>query len=405
MADSSIRPLTGVRVLDLSRVFAGPVAGRILADLGAEVVKVEPPEGDVTRLWGRPVAGLSTYFTQQNLGKEDICVDLTKPEGPALILELAAKADVVVENFRPGVMARFGLDWNALSAVNDRLIMLSISGFGQTGPEAQRAAYASVIHAEVGLIEQDNDQSDGTIPLDVSFSAADVLSGMHGVIAVMGALRLRDHTGVGEHIDMAMMDAMAFSNDNIQSSLDNRFSEKKNGEVWQTVSGPFCIPGGLRWIWHQMTKIHGLTDPTPSDAPVAEKIANRRAIVTDYFCALPDRAAVIDCLDTANLAWGELRELNEVLESPTIVHRETVAQVDNRDGGTRPIIRSPYRVNERTTEDVGVAPHRGEHNHEVLARWLDYDEAQVEQLAKSDVLLADEWAAPGQATPEQGENA
>lgn len=375
----------------MSRVFAGPVAGRLLADLGAEVVKVEPPEGDVTRLWGRTAAGLSTYFTQQNLGKQDICVDLNKPEGRELIIELIKQADVLVENFRPGVMARFGLDWGQVSDINDALIMLSISGFGQTGPESQRAAYASVIHAEVGLIEQ-HLGADDDIGLDVSFSAADVLSGMHGVIAVMGALRVRDTTGVGEHIDMAMVDAMAFSSDNIQNSLDNRVAESKRGEVWQTAAGPFCIPGGLRWIWHQMSTIHGLEDPTPKDATVDEKIANRRLLVTEHFCSLADRDAVIECLDAANLAWGELRELRGVLESPTMEHRQTVAEIDNRDGGTRPVIRTPYRVASRPDEDVGVAPFRGEHNEGVLGRWLNYDVDAVAALRSSEVLLADEWA-------------
>ncbi len=383
----------------MSRVFAGPVAGRILADLGAEVVKVEPPEGDVTRLWGRPAAGLSTYFTQQNLGKQDICIDLHKPEGRELVTELIKQADVLVENFRPGVMARFGLDWDSVNAINDKLIMLSISGFGQTGPEAQRAAYASVIHAEVGLIEQ-HVGPDDDIGLDVSFSAADVLSGMHGVIAVQGALRVRETTGVGEHIDLAMVDAMAFSSDNIQNSLDNRFAEKKSGEVYRTAAGPFCIPGGLRWIWHQMSKVHGLVDPTPKDAPVDEKIANRRLLITDHFCSLADRDAVIECLDAANLAWGELRELRGVLESPTMQHRQTVAEIDNRDGGTRPVIRTPYRVQNRSNEDIGVAPFRGEHNTSVLGRWLNYDANAVEALRAADVLLSDEWAdAAEEASP------
>ncbi len=138
------RPLSGVRVLDMSRVFAGPVAGRAFADLGADVVKIEPPDGDITRLWGHKIAGLSTYFTQQNCGKRNVCIDLQDAEGRELVARLADEADVVLENFRPGVMARFGLDWPTLSARNPELIMLSISGFGQEGPESQRAAYASV---------------------------------------------------------------------------------------------------------------------------------------------------------------------------------------------------------------------------------------------------------------------
>ena len=144
-------PLAGVRVLDLSRVLAGPFAGRMLSDLGAEVVKLEPPEGDVTRRWGRMRAGLSGYYTQQNAGKQSVCVNLEAPGAAALVRRLASKADVLIENFRPGVMMRHGLAWKDLSADNTRLIMLSISGFGQEGPESHRAAYASVLHAETGI--------------------------------------------------------------------------------------------------------------------------------------------------------------------------------------------------------------------------------------------------------------
>ena len=166
-------PLAGLRVLDLSRVFAGPVAGRILSDLGADVVKVEPPDGDVSRNWGRKIAGLSTYFVQQNVGKRNICVDLNHPVGVAIVQELATKADIVIENFRPGVLASFGLDWAGLSVINPRLLMLSISGFGQEGPESRRAAYASIAHAEMGLIAR-GPELDGAGMHDVTFSAADV---------------------------------------------------------------------------------------------------------------------------------------------------------------------------------------------------------------------------------------
>ena len=283
------RPLEGVKVLDLSRVFAGPVAGRVLADLGAEVVKVEPPEGDVTRLWGRKTAGLSTYFTQQNCGKRNVCVDLRVPGGPELVADLAAVADVVLENFRPGVMARYGLDWAALSARHPRLVMASISGFGQDGPESQRAAYASVIHAETGLIEQHT----GVHPLDLSFSAADVLSGMHGVIGILAALRVRDQSGIGQHIDIAMMDAMAFSSDMIIFSLDDSAPERLNGEVWITACGPVNLAGGLKWVWHQLSRVHGLVDPSPKDADLETKMSARRATATAFLCGLPDRAAVL----------------------------------------------------------------------------------------------------------------
>ena len=388
LPQQGILPLQGIKVLDLSRVFAGPVAGRVFADLGADVVKVEPPEGDITRLWGKNPGGLSTYFTQQNCGKRNISVDLRAPGGPELVADLAAQADVLVENFRPGVMAKYGLDWDSVSVRNPALIMLSITGFGQDGPDAGRAAYASVIHAETGLIEYD-DRED---PLDVSFSAADVLSGMHGVIGVMAALRVRDMTGLGQHIDVAMVDAMAFSSDKIVSSLDGRLHDQQTGDVWETASGPVMIPGGLKWVWHQMSKVHGLVDPTPKDGELDLKLASRRAIVTEYLGSLADRTAVVDALDAAGLAWGEIREMESVLESPTIAHRETVAQIDNRVGGTRPVVKSPYKMSLTDTRQVGPASFRGEDNAVVMADWLQTDQATVERLQTEAILLQDEWA-------------
>lgn len=381
-------PLEGVKVLDLSRVFAGPVAGRVLSDLGADVVKVEPPEGDITRLWGRKAAGLSTYFVQQNAGKRNISIDLRQPGGPDLVADLAAEADVLLENFRPGVMAKYGLDWETLKERNPGLVMLSISGFGQDGADAGRAAYAAVVHAETGLIEHDRLDD----PLDLSFSAADVLSGMHGVIGVMAALRVKDMTGIGQHVDVAMVDAMTFSSDRIVASLDGRMHDQQNGEVWKTAGGPVVVPGGLKWVWHQMSKIHGLVDPTPEGGELAEKLANRRRVVTDYLCSLADRDAVVAVLDEAGLAWGEVREMESVLEAPAIKHRNTVAQVDNRAGDTRPVIRTPYVMSMSDTREVGPPSFRGEHNHEVLSEWLKIDGGTVDRLMSAEVVLQDEWA-------------
>jgi crotonobetainyl-CoA:carnitine CoA-transferase CaiB-like acyl-CoA transferase len=378
------RPLDGVRVLDLTRVFAGPIAGRTLSDLGADVVKVEPPDGDVTRLWGRKTAGLSTYFTQQNCGKRNVCIDLDVEGGAELVARLAERADVLIENFRPGVMTRFGIDWDALSARNPALIMLSISGFGQDGPESQRAAYASIVHAEAGILPATVGDE---MPLDLDLSAADVLSGMHGVIAVLAALRARDAGGTGQHIDMAMMDAMTYSADIITNALDGaRRTEAINGEVWRTADGPKMVTGGLRWIWHQLSNTAGLDDPTPADADIGHKIASRRRIITEYLCSLPDRAAVIATFDTANLAWADVRDCGEVLESPTLLHRNTVVDIDDRAGGTRKIIRNPYRMSNIDFSEHGVAAFRGEHNTTVLDEWLGITSDGIDSLA------TDEWA-------------
>ncbi len=383
------RPLAGVKVLDLSRVFAGPVCGRILNDLGADVVKVEPPEGDVTRLWGRKAAGLSTYYVQQNVGKQNICVDLRQPGGPGLIRQLVEHADIVIENFRPGVMARYGLDYESLIQHKPDLVMVSISGFGQDGPESGRAAYASILHGEAGAI----DMSHGVAAAhDVSFSAADVLSGMHGVIGLLAALRVRDQTGIGQHVDIAMMDVMTFSTDHNQAILDNVGHEPRGAQLFEAAGGPILLAGETKWFWHQLGKVHGLVDPGADDRPIAEKKADRNKIISEWMQSFPDRDALIAALDEANLAWGNLRQLGEVLESPTLKHRDTIATIDNRDGGSRSIVRSPYKMSASDAREPGTVAMRGEHNHDVLSEWLDMSLSEVDQLVADNVLLSDEWA-------------
>ena len=195
-------PLSGIKVLDMSRVLAGPFAGRMLCDLGAEVVKVEPPDKDVTRTLGKKVGTVSGYFHQQNAGKKNISIDLGSSDGIRLVKELVASADILIENFRPGVMHKFGLDWDSLKEINPALIMLSISGFGQEGPEARRAAYAPVIHAETGVTLRQAEKSGGR-PVELCMSIADTNAGLHGLVGVLAALHLRTTTGKGQHIDIA----------------------------------------------------------------------------------------------------------------------------------------------------------------------------------------------------------
>jgi crotonobetainyl-CoA:carnitine CoA-transferase CaiB-like acyl-CoA transferase len=371
------QPLAGLRVLDLSRVLAGPFVGRILADLGAEVVKLEPPEGDLTRTFGRKVAGISGYFTQQNAGKRNVCVDLSSPGGPELVADLASAADLVVENFRPGVLARFGLDYAALSARNPRLIMLSISGFGQDGPESQRAAYASVLHAESGTIARQAAFT-GQPPADPAQGFADTYSGLHGLVGLLAALYHRERTGEGQHIDIAMADAMTFTDDYAYAPLDGDEPEPIGGFIWSTPTGPILIAGGdLKLIWRKLTTVHGVAEPTPAGPSLEEKIAARRQAAEAWFASFTDRDALHAALDEANLAWGDVKPVAEVFESPTLAARRSVVDVDDRAGGTRRVMRAPQRFSTLATEVAGPAPHRGEHNTEVLADWLGRDVDEV----------------------------
>ncbi len=378
-------PLEGIRVLDFSRVLAGPFAGRMLCDLGAEVVKLEPPEGDVTRGWGHHRAGLSGYYTQQNAGKESLCIDLEASGATALVRRLASKADIVLENFRPGVMARHGLAYQDLSAGHPGLIMLSISGFGQEGPESHRAAYAAVLHAEAGIVARQA-ELDGRAASDPVLSIADMNAGLHGLVGILAALHLRQRTGRGQHLDIAMLDTMLVTDDYANFATDEVPLIRGGGEVWEATGGPIMIVGDFRMVWKLLVRHHGVVDPTPSDANLETKIRLRREAVTTFFNSFAERKELIAALDVVNLAWGEIRSNVDAFDSPTAKTRGSLAEVDDRNSGTRPIVQSPYRFSEARSGVRGGAAYRGEHNHDVLTRWLDASEDEIHQLARDGIL-------------------
>lgn len=388
-------PLAGLKVLDLSRVLAGPFAGRMLSDLGADVVKVEPPDGDVTRTWGKVIAGLPGYYHQQNAGKRNICIDLRAPGARALVLDLVAKADVLIENYRPDVMPRLGLGYEDLKAVNPRLIMLSISGFGQGGPESHRPAYAPIVHAEIGLLERSHRR--GAIPhRDLPLAVADTNAGLHGLVGLLSAVIMRQRTGQGQHIDIAMVDATIATDDNLQYDLEDSWNTATMpNDVWETGPGPILISGDFRYLWRLMTSKLGVAEPAGPDADLATKIALRRAAVTDFMAALSTWDQVEAAFKTMNVAWGKVRPAASLRDQPTLAHRRAIVDIDDRAGGVRPITQSPYRFSAATSGVKGPAPHRGEHNQAVLAEWLGRTDAQVEALTGQGVLMADEAAING----------
>ena len=384
-------PLASLRVLDLSRVLAGPFAGRMLADLGADVVKVEPPEGDITRGWGQIRHGIGGYYTQQNAGKRALCVDLEAPGGSELVLRLAQRADVLIENFRPGVLARHGLGWDRLHALNPRLIALSISGFGATSPEADRAAYASVLHAESGILARQA-EFDAAPHTDPVLSIADTNAGLHGLVAVLAALLQRERTGAGQHIDIGMLDAMLVTDDYAHFALDEYPITRGGGEVWDAPGGPIMITGEFRVLWRVLTGELGVVDPTPPGATLPEKIRARRGAAAAFYSGFPDRASLIEALDRANIAWGDVRSTEAAFASPTALARGTAALVDDRDGGTRRVVQSPYRFSAATSGVRGSPAYRGEHNREVLGEWLGATADEIAKLEEDGVLLAEETA-------------
>ena len=369
-------PLTGLKVLDLSRVLAGPFAGRMLSDLGADVVKLEPPEGDVTRLWGKEVGGIRGYYHQQNAGKRDMCVDLSQPKGTQLVKALVKEADILIENFRPDVMPRLDLAYETLAAINPRLVMLSISGFGANNDDSRRAAYAPIVHAEIGLVDRQAEISKA-FPADIALSVADTNASLHGLVGLLTALYARESSGVGEHVEIAMVDASIATNDGMNYALDQVRRPMPN-EVYETAAGLLMLAGDFRFIWHQLKTICGLEDGLDETVDLQEKISRRRQVANEFFnetCS--SRETVIASLDKMNIAWGDVRSATDVSSISSVVARGTITEVDDRAGGTRPIPQSPYRFQNLESGVRGGAPHLGEHNEQILEEWLGWSTQEI----------------------------
>ena len=382
-------PLAGLKVLDFSRVLAGPFAGRMLCDLGADVVKVEPPDGDVTRLWGRVVGGIPGYYHQQNAGKRNISLDLRAPGAKALVLDLVRQADILIENYRPDVMPRLGLGYPELSAANPRLIMLSISGFGQGGPESHRPAYAPIVHAEAGLLARGarrNHGAYGELPLSV----ADTNASLHGLVGLLSAVILRERTGRGQHVDIAMLDATVATDDQLHYDLEQSWdSATLPNDVWETGAGAILVSADFRYLFRLLTGAQAIRDPAEPGMSLEAKIAARRSTVGAWFRALPDWPSVERALAAINVAWGQVRDPGRLREQPTIRHRGAIVDIDDRAGGVRPIPQSPYRFSAATSGVRGPAAHRGEHNREVLGEWLGLSADRVRALEADGVISAE----------------
>jgi CoA:oxalate CoA-transferase len=385
-------PLTGLKVLDLSRVLAGPFAGRMLSDLGADVVKVEPPDGDITRFWGKEISSIPGYYHQQNAGKRNICVDLRAQGASDLIKQLVLEADILIENYRPDVMPRLGIGYDELKAVNPRLIMLSISGFGHDGPESRRPAYAPVVHAESGLIYRMHQRS-GLPYHDLPLSVADTNASLHGLVGLLSAVIMRSTTGVGQHIDIAMIDATVATDDQVHYDLEDAHeSGPLANEIWEAPFGPVLISTDFRVLFPLLVKKLGVVDPSNKEMTLEEKIAARRAAVDAFVKTLETIDKLEAAMKTINIAWGEIRNPADITNQATIAARNSIVQIDDRAGGTRPITQSPYRFSDADSGVRGPAPHRGEHNEQVLADWLSLSESEISKLQDSEVVLFDkDW--------------
>lgn len=373
----------------------------MLSDLGAEVIKLEPPDGDLTRFASPRINGLSTYFVQQNAGKRNISVNLGSPEGRDLAIALAEQSDIVVENYRAGVMQRLGLGAVELTSRFPRLIYASISGYGATGPWVDRRAYASVVAAEAGITKLQGDARDGQYAND-PLSHADTYTGLELTTAVLAALYHREQTGAGQIIDVSMAETMLFVNDHLNGELwdgpDDPQSIKNFGPgeyiVFEVADGDRVIVSGHpaeRGTFNYFLKAFELEsladDPRFADVALRKQnAAELRDILMQAARKIPDAATFEERCSRNKLAVGALRSGRDLADSEWAAVRGAIAEVSDRAGGTIRIPNVPWHFSGAEVGVRGGAKYRGEDNRAVLADVLGYDDARIDALEADGVL-------------------
>lgn len=385
--DVSPKPLAGIRVIELARVLAGPWAGQMLADLGADVIKVEHPDGgDETRGWGPPFISArdgtplsAAYFHAANRGKRSIAVDFKTDEGRAIVRKLTADADVVIENFKVGGLARYGLDHASLSAANRRLVTCSITGFGQNGPYRDRPGYDFIIQGMAGFMSVTGEPD--RQPMKAGVAIADIFSGVYAVAAIEAALIGALKTGKGCHIDIALMDVMlaAMANQNMNflatdtapTRLGNAHPNIAPYQVIETADGFVIIAVGNDGQFARFCGLLGLDD-LPGDPRFSTNRARveNRAAVTEALAAKTrqwTRDELVEGCERANVPAGPINSIADAFADPQIRARGMRFELADETGNTIPSVRMPVMIDAMALCADRPSPRLGEHTEEVLA--------------------------------------
>ena len=396
--------LAGVRVLDLSRVLAGPWSTQTLADLGADVIKVERPgAGDDTRGWGPPFmkdpqgqdTGEAAYYLGANRNKRSITVDIAKPAGQDLIRRMASQSTVLVENFKVGDLARYGLDASALLALNPGLIICSITGFGQTGPYKDRAGYDYAIQGMGGLMSVTGERDDlpGGGPQKVGVAVADLFTGLYATVAILAALRHRDATGQGQVIDMALLDTQVAMLANLGSNyLTTGVAPKRVGnahqnivpyQVFETSDGHLILAVGNDAQFSRFCDVAGCSELARDTrfSSNANRVRNRDLLVPKLSLLMKarPRAAWLAALEAAKVPCGAINNLQEVFDDPQVLAREMVVPVNHPLTDTLRLVASPMKLSATPVTYRRAPPLLGQHTDEVLAEFGLHPD-QVAQL-------------------------
>lgn len=389
-----MQPLQNIRVLDLSRVLAGPYCTMVLGDLGAEVIKVEPPEGDETRGWGPPFAGgESAYYLCVNRNKRSMVVNLKTEEGKNILREFAMQSDVLVENFRPGTLKKFGLDFETLQALNPGLVYCSISGFGQTGSLRDKPGYDFMIQAMGGIMSVTG-EPDGE-PMKVGVAVADLFAGQNAVIAILAALQARTFTGKGQFIDIALFDselgwlANVASNFLISGNAPKRYGNAHANIVpyqsFQSSDGWLVVAVGNDKQFEAFCQVIGQPDLSidPKFQTNKVRVENREALiamlkpifmqktVSEWLALIGDR-----------FPCGPINNFEQVFSMPHVQEREMLVQMEHPTIGALPLVGSPLKMGGTPVSYRLPPPLMGQHTSEVLQNVLGLSEVKVNELAE-----------------------
>lgn len=403
-------PLAGVRVLDLSRILAGPWATQILADLGAEVIKVERPvTGDDTRAWGPPFlqgpGGVETtdsaYFASTNRGKKSITLDVASADGQAIVRALSKTCDVFVENYKVGDMARYGLDHATLAEENPRLVYCSVTGFGQDGPYSLRAGYDFMIQAIGGLMSITGERDDlpGGGPQKCGVPIADLMTGMYAAVAILAALRERESSGLGQHIDMALLDSQVswLMNHNLNYLVSGTVPKRWGNahpnltpyQAFPTEDGSLILAIGNDSQFRKFCAVAGLDIATePRFIDNKSRLAHRDALVAIIAQVMKTKSTAewMEALEAKGVPCGPINTIDQVFADPQVIHRGLRRNLPHTAAGTVPQVANPIRYSRTPIEYRHGPPVLGEHTESILANDLGLDAGRIAELQREGVI-------------------